>query len=108
MPGGRLLLGETLKEGVARIVKKKTYLDIEVDTASVVVANERVIKDDIVQHAFILLCIAAKPTSEIKGGDAVRWFVQDAIDERQTIASDYYFATSRQPEAGREFIVDDC
>ena len=107
MPGGRLLLGETLSEGAARIVKRKTFLDVEVDASSVTVANERVVKDDIVQHGFVLLCITAKPISEIKEKDDVKWFAPADIIEHETIDSDYYYATTAEPESGKEFVLMD-
>lgn len=107
LPGGRIILGETIKDAAIRIVKIKTFLDIEVNSQSLIAGNEYVLKDDIVQHGFILLVISAKPVSIIKEKENIKWFDTKEIKKEETIESDFYYATTDKPIQGKEFIIKD-
>lgn len=107
LPGGRILLGETIVDAAKRIVKRKTFLDIDVKYQSLVTGNEYVLKDNIVQYGFILLVIQAKPTSIISEKEDIKWFDIAEIIEKETINSDFYYATNKNPIQGKEFILTD-
>ena len=107
LPGGRVLLGETLLEAAKRIVKRKTFLDIEILPESLVTGNEYVLKDNIVQFGFVLLVLSAKPVSEIKEKENIKWFDKNHIQQEETIESDFYYATESHPIQGKEFVLQD-
>lgn len=107
LPGGRILLGETIVDAAKRIVKRKTFLDIDVKPQSLVTGNEYVLKDEIVQYGFILLVIQAKPTSVISEKENIKWFDIAEIVRKETIDSDFYYATNNNPIQGKEFILTD-
>lgn len=102
MPGGRLRLGEKFSESVVRIVKEKTFLDVEFDCVASV-GNERVY-DDEVKHGFVLIYVRAKALSEIKGSESVQWFDVDSLPE-EIMDSDKYFIENEDAKSGKEFIV---
>lgn len=103
MPGGRLNLGETFQEAAVRIVKEKTFLDVEF-VSVLNVANERVYEKESIKHGFVLIHVSAKPLSEIKGNENVQWFNLSDLPE-DIIESDKYFLTTKETVLGNEFIV---
>jgi ADP-ribose pyrophosphatase YjhB (NUDIX family) len=90
LPGGRMILGETLEGASKRILKEKTFLDCIVEGVRAV-CNERVITNGETKHGFLMLIVNCRPASEIKEKPTVHWALPSEAEEEAVIPSDYYF-----------------
>ena len=76
LPGGRVEVGETLREALVREVREETGIDVDVD--GLIGVAERVVRDDdgdIAFHYVILDYVCAARSNALKPGD-------DASDAR--------------------------
>lgn len=79
LPGGRLLVGESIKDATKRIMKEKFNLNVELRKINSV-SLEHVKKGKKIIHSFLLIFVSAEAKNKIK--------LQKA-DKKDTIASDY-------------------
>jgi len=83
IPGGRLEIGETLREAVVREAREETGLTIE--PAEVLGVYDRLLRDDggrILYHYVLIDFLCRRLAGELQaGGDAddARWFSQEEI-----------------------------
>jgi len=89
MPGGRIILGETIEQSAKRLLKEKTFLDCEFLGVHAV-CNERV-RENGIKYGFVMLVVHVAPTSTIKQKPNVAWFKEAPSD---TIPSDAFFVNA--------------
>lgn len=94
LPGGCMLLGESISDAVKRVVKEKTFLEVQPE-GLYAISHDLTIKEDEPIHGFILLLVKAKPITNIKETTNMKWFDKKDIPEIDTIPSDYYLATGK-------------
>lgn len=91
MPGGALMMNETIEENAVKIAKKETNLDCEFQKISAVV-HERIVENKKVKHAFILfLAIVTPKNNNIKESEEgkLEWFPLKTLRPERIIPSDY-------------------
>jgi ADP-ribose pyrophosphatase YjhB (NUDIX family) len=92
MPGGALIIHETIEENALSRAKKETNLDCEFQKISAVV-HERVMEKGVVKHAFVLFLVVVKPKKgEIKESDEgkLEWFSLKSLRPDRVIPSDFF------------------
>jgi ADP-ribose pyrophosphatase YjhB (NUDIX family) len=90
LPGGRMLISETLKEGVSRIMREKYNVNARLDKV-LSVNNEHVKRNGKIIHSFLLILVSAKTKEKLGMSDA-------KINKKNIISSDYELITSRTGE----------
>lgn len=106
LPGGRVELGESMREAIVREVREETGIDIDVDGLLGVV--ERIVRDDdgaIVYHYVILDFVATPRTTEVKAGDDaadVRWVPVDELHDLKLTDGLIEFLSDRGVLEGRK------
>jgi ADP-ribose pyrophosphatase YjhB (NUDIX family) len=65
LPGGRVLLGENIKEAMTRIMKEKFSIKCKMQKINSV-SMEHVIKNKKIIHSFLLILVTAKTKDKIK------------------------------------------
>lgn len=101
LPGGRILLGETIEDATRRIAKEKTFMDINSIQVKGL-GNERVM-DNEVKHGFLLVFVACEAVSDITEKPDLYWCSPDDLPE-DMIASDAWFAKRTEGFVFKEFI----
>lgn len=92
MPGGALIMSETIEENAISRAKKETNLDCEFDKISAVV-HERVVEKGSFKHAFVLFLVAVKPKNgDIKESEEgkLEWFSLKDLRPDRVIPSDFF------------------
>jgi ADP-ribose pyrophosphatase YjhB (NUDIX family) len=85
IPGGRLKIGETQREGVVREVREETGLTV--DPVELLGVYDRLLRDEagrILYHYVLIDFLCRRLTGELQaGGDAddARWFCQEEIEK---------------------------
>jgi ADP-ribose pyrophosphatase YjhB (NUDIX family) len=87
LPGGRLLVGEEIKEAVKRIVKEKYNINAKLSRI-VSVSYEFVKKKNKIQHSFLLILVEANTKDKIKLENIKK-------NRKKIINSDYKLITSK-------------
>ncbi|MBW3022771.1 NUDIX domain-containing protein [Candidatus Woesearchaeota archaeon] len=94
LPGGRIRAGETIKNATLRILKEKTFLDSKFVSINTVV-NERYVNKGKIRSSFILFLTKAKPESEIKEKEAVKWVNVVEAGKLRIIPSDLWLIQNK-------------
>ena len=90
LPGGRLLVGEEIKEAVKRIMKNKC--NIKAKFKKIISINQEFVKNkEKIKHSFILILVEATTKDKIKLGDVAK-------NKKRIIKSDYQLITSKDKE----------
>jgi mutator protein MutT len=90
IPGGRLKIGETQREGVVREAREETGLTV--DPVELLGVYDRVLRDEpgrILYHYVLIDFLCRRLTGELQaGGDAddARWFRQEEIEKVSLVA----------------------
>ena len=90
IPGGRLKIGETLREGVVREAREETGLTV--DPVELLGVYDRLLLDEagrILYHYVLIDFLCRRLTGELQaGGDAddARWFCQEEIEKVSLVA----------------------
>ena len=90
IPGGRLKIGETQREGVVREAREETGLTV--DPVELLGVYDRLLRDDagrILYHYVLIDFLCQRLTGELQaGGDAddARWFCQEEIEKLSLLA----------------------
>ena len=87
LPGGRLLLGESIEKATSRIMKEKFNLDVKFKKINLILL-EHVIKNNKILHSFLLIAINAKTKDKLELTD-----IKD--NKKKIISSDYNILNSR-------------
>jgi 8-oxo-dGTP diphosphatase len=110
LPGGRVELGETLREALVREVREETGIDVDVD--GLIGTAERVVRDDdgdIAYHYVILDYVCAPRATEVKAGDdaaEARWVPVGEMADLHLTAGLLEFLADRGVLEGRRPRVD--
>lgn len=110
LPGGRVELGETLREGLVREVREETGIDVDVD--GLIGTAERVVRDDdgdIAYHYVILDYVCTARSTDLKAGDdaaEVRWVPVAEMTDLQLTSGLMEFLADRGVLEGRRLRVD--
>lgn len=81
LPGGRLIVGESISESVRRIMKEKHNIDAKLSKVNSI-SLEHVKKDEKIIHSFLLIYVSAKTKDKID-------FVDINKNKFKIITSDY-------------------
>jgi len=90
IPGGRLKIGETQREGVVREAREETGLTV--DPVELLGVYDRLLRDEagrILYHYVLIDFLCRRLTGELQaGGDAddARWFCQEEIEKLSLLA----------------------
>jgi len=90
IPGGRLKIGETQREGVVREAREETGLTV--DPVELLGVYDRLLRDEaggILYHYVLIDFLCRRLTGELQaGGDAehARWFCQEEIEKISLVA----------------------
>lgn len=110
LPGGRVEVGESLREALVREVREETGIEVDVDgmigTAERIVRND---EGDIAFHYVILDYVCTARSVDIKAGDdaaEVRWVPVGEIADLQLTAGLLEFLADRGVLEGRRLRVD--
>lgn len=103
LPGGRMLLGESVSDAAWRILRHKTFVDANIGKVRAV-CNERVFDEEGPKYGFLMLVVDATPRNNIKQKQNVRWFASNQVPEDETIPSDYFFIDA--PPGTYECLLD--
>jgi mutator protein MutT len=110
LPGGRVEVGETLREALVREVREETGIDVDVD--GLIGTAERVVRDDdgeIAFHYVILDYVCTPRSIDVKAGDdaaEVRWVPVGEMADLQLTAGLLEFLADRGILEGRRLRVD--
>jgi 8-oxo-dGTP diphosphatase len=91
LPGGKLVLEESIQESAIRHVKQETGIDSTFSHIAAIV-HERVKEEENFKHAFLIFLTVVKPkTMQIKESEAGRleWFPVKSLQPGRIIPSDY-------------------
>jgi len=110
LPGGRVELGETLREALVREVREETGIDVDVD--GLIGTAERVVRDDdgeIAFHYVILDYVCTPRSTEVKAGDdaaEARWVPVGEMADLHLTTGLLEFLADRGVLEGRRLRVD--
>ncbi len=97
LPGGRLIIGESLKEAAKRIMKKKFNLDIKAGKI-LSIYLEHVKKKEKIMYSFLLMTIEAKAFLSVSLSDIEK-------NKKKIIRSDYHIITQASQKNKIETII---
>lgn len=110
LPGGRVEMGESLREGLVREVREETGVDIDVD--GLIGVAERVVRNDdghIAFHYVILDYVCTARSTALKPGDDAadaRWVPVADLAEMTLTSGLLEFLADRGVLEGRRLRVD--
>ncbi|MFH1365732.1 MAG: NUDIX domain-containing protein [archaeon] len=81
LPGGRILLGESIKNAVKRIMKEKFNINAALEKINSI-SMEHVKKDKKIIHTFFLILVSAKTKDKVEYTDVIK-------NKSKIISSDY-------------------
>ena len=87
LPGGRLLLGESIEKATSRIMKEKFNLDVKFKKINIILL-EHVVKKNKILHSFLLIAVDARTKDKLELTDIKN-------NKRKIISSDYNILNSR-------------
>ncbi|MEK6927148.1 MAG: NUDIX domain-containing protein [Nanoarchaeota archaeon] len=95
LPGGRLLLGESIPQAAERILKEKSSLQISNPKVSQII-HEQVKKKNKIIHSFLLIVVKAKAQIPLQNIQKLK---------KQIISSDYNIITQKSSKSLKEVIT---
>lgn len=115
LPGGRVEVGETLREALVREVREETGIDVDVD--GLIGVAERIVRDDegAIEYHYVILDYVCTPRStsltagSLKAGDDAadaRWVPVGELADLHMTAGLLEFLADRGVLEGRRLRVD--
>ena len=110
LPGGRVEVGETLREALVREVREETGIDVEID--GLIGVAERIVRDDdgeIAFHYVILDFVCNARSTDLTAGDdaaEARWVPVGELADLTLTAGLLEFLADRGVLEGRRVRVD--